>query len=104
MSIQQPSNRAVFIVLVALVLWLILLLYLPQIWGLLNAELIGGFLLYVAFDALKTGSVRIRAAFDISEYDCRRNPIAFWFYVTLFSFVGLCACVLPVYWLYFRKR
>ena len=56
----------------------------------------GIYLLYYAFDGVRQGVIAIRAKFSISVYERRRNPFVFWFYISLFSAIGLLTCGLGI--------
>ena len=53
---------------------------------------LGSFALYSAFNGVRRGVVKINAKGSLSVYDRRRNPFGFWFYIFLFTLIGLMVC------------
>jgi len=96
---MEISAKAFWITIAALILYAVLLLYFPVVWVFISAEAGACFFLYIAFDAFKSGSIRIRAGFHISGYEFRRNPVAFLFYTVLCLSCGLCCFIGPIYML-----
>ena len=58
---------------------------------------IGAYILYSVFDSLRRGAISINAKASISVYDRRTNPVGFWFYIFLFTLIGLMVCGMAIY-------
>jgi hypothetical protein len=61
---------------------------------------VGTFIWYMIIGGLRRGVISINAKASISVYDRRQNPFAFWFYILLFSIVGLLAYGVGIYILF----
>ncbi len=61
--------------------------------GLLAA---GAFILFTAVNALKKGRIGTRYG---PPYDCRNNPIEYWFFVLFFFLMGALICITALYFL-----
>jgi hypothetical protein len=95
----------VFIFLIGLGAWMNVLGYHHPIY---NAVMmffmllsIGTFILYIVYRCLRSGVITInpKGSGLVSVYDRRRNPFGFWFYILLFSLIGLLSCGTGIYFL-----
>jgi hypothetical protein len=57
----------------------------------------GGFILCVVFSSARRGTIFINAKASISAYSRHRNPVAFWFYISLFALCGLVSLGAGIY-------
>lgn len=87
------SFRRFLILLVAVLGGLYFLFtFLPSVTGFV--VLFGGcvFIFYVGIGALRKGCISINARTRFVNYTRTDNPVAFWFYVLFFMFIGLMGC------------
>ena len=101
---MELSARMFWSIIAGLILWTLLLFYAPRVWGDTVIGFAASLFLYMVFDGLRTGSITVGRGGRVSRYECKRNPVGFWFYIGLFLICGGVACVALIYCIFFKRE
>jgi H+/Cl- antiporter ClcA len=96
---EFPSNRASYLTLVAILSFVLLVIYFPFLAGFIWFLAIGFAILVTVYKSYRKGFIGVNLKYKYVVYERRNKPFAFWFFMIVGAYIGMLGCVASIFFL-----